>query len=168
MIIPQEIFDLYNQTVSDFTNLNFGVPCTLVYGANREQCPNCIYNSVAKTSSGVYKSGGPFPFNGTICPYCAGVGYNMIQQNPDTIKMRVYFNRKDFLRIEMPITITNSMIQTIGFITDLPKLQKAQEMVANTNVENYSAYRYILAGEILPCGLGPVKNFCVAFWNRNQ
>jgi hypothetical protein len=167
MDIPQGVTDLFNSITSDMISKNFGVPCTLIYGANRQECINCVYNTITKSSTGLFKTGGPLPFIGTVCPYCSGVGYKNIEVT-ETIKMRVYFNKKDFLRIELPITVTNSTIQTIAFITDLPKLQKAQEIIANSNLQNYSVYRYILAGEIIPYGgISPIKNFCIAYWNRN-
>lgn len=167
MIVPQSIFDLYNQTTSDMISSNFGVPCTLVYGSNRIECPNCLYNPVGKSSTGQYKSGGPIPFTNVVCPYCAGVGYSIVD-HIETIKMRVYWKRGDFMRVEVPITITNSSIQSIGYITDLPKIQRAQEIIANNTIQGYVAYRYVLAGEPLPFGLGSDKKYFVAFWNRNQ
>lgn len=167
MIIPQAFFDLYNQTTSDMITNNFGVPCQLIYGDDKIECPNCVFNTITKGSSNVYKIGGPIPFQNTICPYCNGAGYSLTQST-ETILMRVYFSKKDFLRIEVPVTVVDSSVQTIGFITDMPKLQRAREVIMNSNIESYSIYRYILAGEVLPFGLGPVKNYCVAYWKRNQ
>ncbi len=165
--IPQEVFDLYNETVVDFIDSNFGVDCTIIYKPNRIQCINCEYNPLTKSSSGVYKSGGPISFNGTICPYCDGAGYKL-DSSTDTIKLRVYYNKKDFLRVGLPFAIKDGMIQTIGHITDMPKLLRSQEMIANSSVEGYSIYRYVLSGNITPWGLGPDKKFCIAYWTINQ
>lgn len=167
MDIPQGIWDLYNNTTSDMILKNFGVNCKIIYGDTRVSCPNCVFNTITKSSSNIYKIGGPIPFENTVCPYCNGEGYT-ITENSETFKMRVYFNKKDFIRVEIPVTVTDSSIQTIAFITDMPKLQQAKEIIANTDVGNYSIYRYVLAAEILPFGLGPTKKYCIAFWNRNQ
>lgn len=167
MLIPQNIFNIYNNTISDLITNNVGVPCTLIYGSNRVQCPNCIYNSIAKTSSNIYNNIGPQPFTNIICPYCNGIGFK-IQEQTEDIFLRVYFTKKDFLKIDLPIISTDGLIQTIGFISDMPKLQKAKEIIANINVKNYSIYRYQLAAEIIPWGLGQTKKFCIAFWKRSQ
>ncbi len=168
MDIPAAFFALYNSTVSDLITKNVGVPCKISYANSRTQCINCYINPILGNSSNQYKSGGPVSFtDGTICPYCNGEGY-IITERFDTIRMRAYFNRKDFIKIDIPINANNSTIQTIGFITDMPKLQQCVEIIVNTGIGNYSQYRYNLAGEILPWGLGQDKQFCVAFWNRNQ
>ena len=39
-----------------------------------QQCPNCVYDPVAKASSGKYNSTGPTPFSGKLCPVCRGKG----------------------------------------------------------------------------------------------
>lgn len=167
MEIPSAFFDIYNSTASDFITNNFGVPCELFYESNALECINCIFNPITKSSSGIYKVGGPLPFVGTICGYCNSTGRSLVQQT-ESILMRVYFTKKDFVKTDMPINMNSSTIQTIGFITDLPKLLRAHYIIVNTNVEGYSIYRYQLAGEIIVWGLGPVKKFCVAYWNRSQ
>src|ERR1035437_10895595 len=37
-------------------------------------CPNCVYDPVAKASTGTYNGTGPKPFTGKQCPVCRGKG----------------------------------------------------------------------------------------------
>lgn len=169
MIIPQSLFDIYNKTTSDFITSNFGVNCAIIYGSNKSVCPNCVFNTLTKSSSNIYKSGGPVPFLNIICPYCEGVGYKNLEQS-ETIRMRVYFDPKDFIKIEMPNTlvIDAGTIQCIGFLTDLPKIQKCQEVQVDTDNNQYGIDRYNLSGTPNKWGLGQTKKYFIAFFNRKQ
>jgi hypothetical protein len=168
MIINQEVWDKFNDTCSDFITNNFGVNCILYFGTKKTECPNCVYNSITGTSSNQYKSGGPIPFVDTLCPYCEGVGYQIVE-NTDTVKMRVYYTSKDFIKIpNVPLNTEDSLIQTYAFITDLPKLEQAQYIIVNSDIESYKKLKYQLKGEIVPHGMGPVSKFCIAFWRRTQ
>lgn len=56
----------------------------------KERCPNCIWDVANKTSSGVYKTGGPKPFTGKRCPVCKNEG-DVITLQRRTLQARVRF-----------------------------------------------------------------------------
>jgi hypothetical protein len=167
MDIPQAYWNLYNQTVTDMIDKHFRTVCKIVYGNNRLECPNCYVNPIIGNSTNEYKAGGPQPFSNSVCPYCNGIGY-IVNQSSEEVNVRAYFSKKDFMKLEIPANVNDSTIQIITYLTTMPKLQAAVEIIVNTQLDNYAHYRYTLAGEILPWGLGPDKVFCVSYWNRNQ
>lgn len=164
MEIPQELFDLYYKTCDDFIDLNFGVSCILFYGPNRDICPNCNYNPITKRSSNTYKSGGPIPFQDSICPYCDGVGFTE-DEATETIKLRVYFTPKHWVKINMPLNINDSSIQIIGHIVDMPKIRNAKKIRVCAEQSGYMNFDYILAGEPVLHGFKRNKYF-IAMLNR--
>lgn len=166
MQIPTFLFDLYNTTVSDMIDYNFGVPCTLYYGTNKELCPNCIFNEATGHSLNEYKVGGPVPFDSGVCPYCNGEGF-VDNQATEDIKLRVYFARKDWVKIELPINIRDGAIQTIGHIADMPKCKRANKIQVCTDISAYNTYTFELAGEPTPHGFKK-DHFFIAFWNLQK
>lgn len=166
MEIPQKIFDMYYETVDDFIDLNFGVNCTLFYGPKKNICPNCIFNPVTGKSSNQYKAGGPISFQDSICPYCDGDGYTNTEAIED-IKLRVYFSKKDWVKIEIPVLIKDGAVQIIGHITDMPKIRKARQVRVCAELEGYENFDFTLAGAPSPWGFRRNKYF-VAFMNRVQ
>lgn len=166
MDIPQTVFDLYNQTADDFIDKNFGVNCILTYGTNKTKCPNCILNEMTGTSLNKYQAGGPIPFDTGMCPYCNGVGF-IDEQATETIKLRVYFEKKYWIKLELPIHIKDGAIQTIGHIEDLPKCKMANKITVCSDIKNYNQYDFVLAGDPVPHGFKKNRYF-IAYWNRTQ
>lgn len=158
MDIPQELFEIYYEVCDDFIDLNFGVNTILFYGPKRSICPNCNYNPVTKMSSNTYKSGGPIVFADSICPYCDGNGFTESEET-ETIKLRVYFTPKHWVKLPIPLNINDSAIQIIGHIVDMPKIRNAKKIRVCAEQEGYMNYDYILAGEPLPHGFKRNKYF---------
>lgn len=166
MEIPQGLFDLYYEIADDFIDSNFGVNCTLYYGPQKEICPNCMYNPVTNKSSNNYKAGGPIPFSDTICPYCDGVGYKETEAT-EQIKLRVYFEKKYWVKVEVPVLIKDGACQVIGHIVDMPKIRKARKIRVCDHLSGYENFDFTLASSPIPHGLKKNKYF-IAFFNRVQ
>lgn len=161
--IPQEVYDIYNEFADDFINLNFGQTCRLQYPPKRTACTNCVFDTITQRSSGVYKTGGPISFSFGICPWCNGLGY-IETENTTDIKMRVYWERRYWVKINTSINIPDGSIQTIGFLYDIPKIKQAQSIIINPNLESINSWSYILASEPIPFGL--TKRHFIAYWTR--
>lgn len=153
MEIPASIFTQYREVADAFIN-DLGVNCRINYLPRVEECVNCVFDSVSNKSSNVYKAGGPYPFD-IICPYCDGVGYKETDCN-EIIKLRINWQRKFFKTIAPLVNIPDNTVQVIGFIYDLPKVQKATHINLNVDQEGYGAYSYSLFGE--PCTHGFLHN----------
>ena len=167
MIIPQSSFDAliatYHENCVAMIDNYFGVNCKLTFGTTKSVCINCNFNPITKKSSNTYKTGGPIVFDGSICPYCDGEGYTSLETT-ENIKLRVYPNRKNWLKIAIPATVKENSIQTIGHLRDMSKCRTAKYITANTDVSGHVVYNFQLAGEPIIHGLD--KKFFIAFWNR--
>ena len=106
--IPSTVFDKFNEAI-----LLFNRTVTLVYPEKRERCPNCMTNTIGGRSINTYRSGGAFPFSrGVLCPLCGGKGVKLIESTEE-VQMRVYHNRKDWVKIGFEVDIPSSSIQTL-------------------------------------------------------
>lgn len=163
-IIPQEVFDKYNEAVDAMIDSNFGVECTLYYPAVKSICPNCVFNPMTNSSSNKYKAGGPISFDGEICPYCDGVGYTQ-EEETDTIKLRCYFDRKSWLKLPVELKVPQTSLITYGHLSDMPKCQRANYIRTNTAQDLYGGSRYRLSGTPVIHGFKKNKYF-IAGWEK--
>jgi hypothetical protein len=165
--IPSSVFDTYNEAVLLFTRT-----ATLVYPEKRERCPNCHMNTLGtrNKSVSVYRVGGPYPFErGMPCPYCNGKGYKAIETTED-ITLRIYWDRKAWVKIGPAINVPDGSIQTIAYMADLPKIEQAKYMIPNYDgIENYDKGRYEKSGPSHPQGFKQNETkYIVTFWNRTD
>lgn len=137
--IPQSLFDTFNETIDYFIDDSFGVDCRLYFAKNRVDCTNCI-----NTNSNIY--GGFDSFVNRNCHYCGGLGYKESEQTED-IKLRLYYDKKKWLRIIDPIDAPDGTVQVIGYLSDLPSLRAADYMVINTAQEDIIRQKYKTFGE---------------------
>lgn len=164
--IPSGVFTTFNEAVTLFTR-----PAILVYPEKKEQCPNCYLDTMGTRTRSVsyYRSGGPYPFErGMPCPYCNGKGYKAIEVSEE-VSVRIYYDRKSWVQIAIPVNIPDGAIQTICDMTDLPKIEKCKYMIPQYDgIQNYdSNARYERDGVSHPQGFkqNPTK-YAVTFWNR--
>jgi len=163
--IPSSVFDTYNEAVLLFTRT-----ATLVYPEKREQCPNCYMNTMGtrNKSVSVYRAGGPYPFErGMPCPYCNGKGYKAVEASDD-ITLRIYWDRKAWFNVGIPIDIADSTIQTISYMSDLNKIEQCKYMIPKYDgIENYGVSKYEKSGTSFPQGFKQnTTKYVVTFWNR--
>lgn len=161
--IPSGTFDLYYEVCNELINNNFiGNSCTINYPPRRVSCDNCVTNHFGGHSSNVYKPGGPAPFNFGNCPLCGGNGYHE-EVDTDTVRLRIYWQRKDWIKIAS-VVLPDADVQIIGFLTDLPKVRRAAEIILFDKVSN-EQWKFALSGEPFPHGFGKNRYF-VAFMSR--
>ena len=163
--IPDSLFNKYNDVV-DVMISRFGVKCTLVYPPKRERCGNCITQTMGRRSANVYRPGGPVPFSrGMICPLCGGNGFRDIE-NTEEITLRVYWRMKDWIDVGFQVDVQDGFIQTIGYMSDLPKINKAKEIIVNKDIQKYETLRFSRASEGFPQGFKQ-NRFVVCHWKRS-
>ena len=163
--IPASVFKTYNEAVLLFTRT-----ATLVYPEKREQCPNCYMDTMGTRNRSIsrYRTGGPYPFErGMPCPYCNGKGYKVIEATED-ITLRIYWNRKGWVDIGIPIDIPEGSIQTIAYMDDLAKIKKAKYLMPKYDtIESYHTLKYERAGMSYPQGFKQnTTKYVVTFWTR--
>lgn len=156
--VPSGLWDKYKEAADFFIdNNNIGRSCTVVYPPKRTTCSNCTTSMIGSTSRNVYKNGGPAPFSFGSCPLCGGNGYKETEST-DTIRLRIYWNRKDWIRITDNIGVGDADIMVIGYMSDLPKIKKSIEIILVSD-NNESEYRATLSGKPSPWGFGRNRYF---------
>lgn len=164
LIIPDAVFQEYNYTMDAFIDGVPGKSCLLIYPATKIECPNCFLDPNTDRSTNVYKNGGPQSFiNFTICPLCGGEGYRT-NPNTESIRLRVYYNPKDFLNTGTTITAPDGTIQIIGYMTDYPKVQKSIALSVNSELNGAEIWKYKKQGEAVPWGFN--QRYFVQLWSR--
>ena len=155
-----KVFTKFNEAIKLFERT-----ATVVYPEKRERCGNCITNTIGGRAANFYRSGGPISFNrGSICPLCGGVGFKLIE-NKDTVNLRIYHDRKNWVNVGFEVDIPNNTIQTVGYMSDYAKLTKAKELLVD--IGSYNQMRYKRTGEPIPQGFkqNPTQ-YIVMFWER--
>lgn len=163
-LVPQAVFDIYKTVVDDMINSSFGVNCKLIYPAIKVSCGNCVYDTMNNRSSNIYNGTGPVPFTFGICPWCDGLGFKETPQT-EIIKLRIYFARKNWIKVGPMINIPDGSLQALGFLSDLPKIKQAQQMEANSNQSGFGQMLYKLYGEPTPYGFRNDR-YLVSIWQR--
>ncbi len=144
----------------------FGKKCRLVYPARWVACANCLPDPVGKKSSNVWRTGGPVPFSaGSICPQCQGKGQRA-EEVSEEILLKIEWDPKKFWR---PISNANvrspaSFCQTKGYVSDYPRLKRAEFLFIQLPIEPYVHVRMSLAGEPISPGNIVQDRYLIADW----
>lgn len=159
----QQIFNqqinlvLANTGLSTRCDFNFGV-------TNINVCPNCIYDTNLKKSSGKYKNGGPVPFVfGKICPYCNGAGSYGLESS-STAYLAIIWDYKKWINPPPQIDNPNGYIQTICHKDYLSQIRQCKDMTVIYNSSGANPV-FQLYGEPNPAGLGD-NNYIFCMWKK--
>lgn len=163
-LIPQAIYENYIKYTESMIN-ELGVSCVVVYPPVKINCENCYFNTMPGLGgTNVYRPGGPYPFTSGLCPYCYGKGFKEDKQT-ENIKIRAYFDKKSWVKMNVPIGIADNGVMTIGFMADLAKIKRCQSIIIPAELSLTERFEYTLLGEPIPWGLKRDAYF-VAFFNR--
>lgn len=156
--IPEALWTKYQEAADWFIDDDhIGRNCTIVYPPKRTACSNCTVKMVGTTTINIYKHGGPQPFNFGSCGLCGGSGYHETEVT-GTMRLRIYWNRADWIRIANDINIPDAQVFVIGYMSDLPKFRRATEILLAKD-QNEAEYRAVLVGQPYPWGFGRNRYF---------
>jgi len=82
--------------------------------------------------------------------------------NEVNIDLLVVYDYRKWINFNATIGIPNGMIQTISKFEDLRKIQKANTLIVNREI-NYPSQEYIKDSEPQPVGLG-TSDYLYTFW----
>ena len=160
--IPSGIIDSH-EWVSDAFIDTLGKSCTLLYPAKVTECTNCYYDARTGRSTGIYKSGGPNPFpNNSFCPVCGGAG-RVTTEVTESVKLRVYWNSKDWHMVAATIQNPAGVAQAIGYMSDLHKIERASEIILDSHINATREFRCVREGEAVPWGFRHDRYFLQFF-----
>jgi hypothetical protein len=97
----------------------------------------------------------PFQFGG--CPMCGGNGYKETEVT-ETIRLRIYWERADWIKVGGSINIPDAEVMIIGFMTDVPKIIRATSILLAKDQDEL-VYSTMLVGKPLPHGFGRNRYF---------
>jgi hypothetical protein len=146
----------------------FGKQCLLVYPPRLVACPNCLWDSVTNRSSNRPRSGAPIPFApGGICPMCNAKGRSE-QEVSENIVFKCTWDPKAFTYPlqNLDLTVPNSVVETKGYLTDLPKVMKASYIVVNLPMAPFVRQRFKLMGEPGDPSNIVQNRYMVAYWKQ--
>jgi hypothetical protein len=158
-VIPTSILDTHEWISDAVIDGDTGHQCTLYYPAKPTECDNCILDPRTRRSTNQYKAGGPIPFQDhTVCPRCGGSGRNTLKPT-EIVYLRVYWEPKDWIDIGVKFDVASGICMTIGYMTDLPKIEKAERILLNSDVKPLRRYFCKRAGEAVPHGFRQNRYF---------
>lgn len=156
--VPESVFEKYFDVI-DSTFTIFGVICQLVSIEKREEI---VYNpsnnipSINSINSHRRNTGGTYD-----------VGTKTIKETEvlTDIKLKVYWDAKQWVGVTDNIKLPGGDIQTIGFMSDLPKVLNAKQLIVHKGIKEYKEMRFERVGEHIPLGLRQNRYFA-CFWKR--
>lgn len=155
--VPQSVFDKYFDVIDSTFNI-FGVMCQLV--------------SIQKVEKIVYNPNNNIPDRNTINDHRRGGGdrnrgtVTIVETEVLTdIKLKVYWDSKQWVGVTKNMVVPDGTIQTIGMMTDLPDILKAKELIVHKDIKDYKEMRFQRQGEHIPLGLKQNRYFA-CFWKR--
>ena len=158
--IPNSTWEKYYEACDFFlTDNHISRECTIVYPPKRIPCDNCIVKPVGAATTNVYRNGGPAPFSFGSCPLCGGDGYSETEVT-DTVRLRIYWNRSEWIKIASNINVDDAEAMIIGFAADLPKIMRAAQILLVKDSQT-TTHPVVLLGKPTPWGFGKDRYFMV-------
>ncbi len=168
-LITPEFKKLFTDSIDTLIDKKgLSVPCTLKYeNSKRDLCYNCEFDPITQRSANRPKTSPTINFpRESMCPVCNGFGF--IETSTDeTIYLAVIFDSKYWLNWDSKSArVSDGMAQSISKIDTLPKISNCKEMIMDTSISAYDNYRYSLAGEPTPVGLGS-NSYIISMWQKS-
>lgn len=156
--VPDSVFDKYFDVIDSTFDI-FGVTCQLVSIDKKEEITYSPNNNVPSVNSiNSHRRGGGGEYD---------VGTKTIREIEvlTDIKLKVYWDSKQWIAATDGIVVPQGSIQTIGFMTDLPKVLQAKQLIVHKDIKEYKEMRFERYGEHIPLGLRQNRYFA-CFWKR--
>jgi hypothetical protein len=156
-IIPEGIFDKYNEMI-DATITSFGINCQLVSINKIEEIVNIPNNNIPeKNSVNAHRNRGG--------NYERGQKIIKEVETLTPIKLKVYWDPRQWINITDTIKAPDGSIQTIGYMSDLTKVLQAKALIVHDDIKNIKELRFERYGEYTPAGFKHNRYF-TCLWRR--
>jgi hypothetical protein len=155
--VPESVFDKYYDVIDSTFDI-FGIMCQLVSVDKVEEVIYSPHNNIPeKNSINVHRlRDGDYERGNKII--------KEVEILTD-IKLKVYWNPKEWINVTGAIQVPDNVIQTIGFMSDLPKILKAKALIVNKDLLDIKQMRFQRMGEHIPMGLRQNRYFS-CLWSR--
>lgn len=156
--ISQSVFDKYYELIDSTFDI-FGVTCQLVSINKIEEISHNPNNNIPnKNSINAHRTGGGGAYD------VGNKTFKEVETITD-IKLKVYWDNKQWISITDNIKLPEGSIQTIGLMSDLPKVLKAKQLIAHKDIKDIKEMRFERVGEFVPIGIKQQRYFA-CFWKR--
>jgi len=156
--IPESVFTKYFEVV-DSTFEIFGVDCELVSVHKVEEISNTFDNIPDDKSINSHRRRNDLHKN-------QGKTYKEVEVLTD-IRMKVYWDSKQWVKAGGDIVVPDNSIQTIFFTSDLDKISRAKELIVHKDIKDLKEMRFTKSGEPFPMGLRQIR-YTGCFWQRSN
>jgi hypothetical protein len=163
--IKDTLISTYQSRIDALIN-QLGKNILLEFDPIRQSCPNCEFDMIRKQSTGVYKIGGPRPFErGRMCPWCKGRGLleTMVTK---CIKCLVEWDIEDDDDeddFDIAVSENNGIVRLKTFITEADDIVRTRTIVINYDIASQIKLRAKLISGPTPMGLREDR-YCISLW----
>jgi hypothetical protein len=152
--IPTKVFSLYKD-FADSMITEFGVDCRLTYHKKIVTTATAVPAVKKSKSMRTYNKSQDFLQTDNYTT----------TETTETIKLRVYWTPKDFRAIAGNLVIPEDGIMTIGYISDLPKINSCEYLTPNIENEAYLGSKFTRINNPIPWGILKDRYF-VCGWKQ--
>jgi len=157
--IPESVFDKYYDIIDSTITDIFGIDCTLGFVEKVEVISNTFDNIPSNKSINAHRQrAGDYKREDKT--------FKEVEKE-ETIRLKVYWSSKDWVKAGGDIVIPDNSIQTIFFASDMDKVMRAKYLRVHQNIEAIRDYKFVMFGEPFPMGLRQNRYFG-CFWQRAQ
>ena len=155
--IPESVFDKYFEVIDSTFDI-FGITCQLVSIEKKEVIITTPDDNIPTINTiNDHRRGGGDRNRGTKT-------IKEVEVLTD-IKLKVYWSDKEWVKVSQNIVVPDADIQTIFYMSDLPKILKAKQLLVHKNIKDYGEMRFERSGEHIPLGLRQTR-YAACFWKR--
>jgi hypothetical protein len=151
--VPESVFSKYYEVIDSTFNI-FGVECLLVFTETVEEAtandnvPDVPSINVHRRNQDQYRRDAKT--------------YKQVEKT-ETIKLKVYWDFKDFIKPSPSLVLPNNSIQTIFFMSDLQKINRAKELIVHKGIKDTQEMHFKKSGQPFPMGLRQ-NRYAACFW----
>lgn len=144
-----------------------GKHCLLVYPPRYVTC-DCQRDAVGNKPSARGPNGAPAPFPYLKgCPACNGEGRKATQATEDVVLKCAWDARKFSLPVpNLQARLPYSVVQTKGYLSDVPKLMKADHILINLPIAPFLRQTFKMVGTPGDPSNIVQARYCFALWEQ--
>jgi hypothetical protein len=148
--LPTSTYTKYFDAL-DSTWVIFGVTCDLVYIEKVEKKVGTFDNIPSSNSINAHRR--------TTGNYNrSGVTYEEVSKT-EPILLKVYWDRKDWVKVSGDISVPDNAIQILFFAKDLPKINRAKYIIVHNGITDKTKIKFQRSGECYPASLRQDKHY---------
>jgi hypothetical protein len=156
--IPESVFEKYYDIIDSTITDIFGIDCQLMYIDKVEEISNTFDNVPAHNGLNAHR-------RRTSDDFKRGDKTYKEVEKFETIRLKVYWDSKSWVKVGGDIVTPDTAIQTIFFASDLDKIQRAKYLIVHDTIQDVKQFRFVKSGEPFPMGLRQYRYFG-CFWKR--